>query len=228
MPEPVTRGDTSNFILKRLSDDDFGLLQPHLETIRLPVRKMLEARNRKIRTVYFMESGFASVVANGSTQPSIEVGLIGREGMSGLAVVLGADRPAHETYIQAAGSGLCLAADSLRGAIDKSPSLHRELLKAAFAFQTQVTQTALANGRSKIEERLARWLLMADDRIDGDELPLTHEFLSLMLGVQRSGVTLAVQALEADGLIAARRGRISILKRAKLEKKSNGTYGPPH
>ena len=226
MPEPVTRGDTSNFILKRLSDDDFALLQPHLETMRLPVRKTLEARNRKIRTIYFMESGFASVVANGSTRPSIEVGLIGREGMSGLAVVLGADRPVHETYIQAAGSGLCLAADSLRGAIDKSPSLHRELLKAAYAFQTQVTQTALANGRSKIEERLARWLLMADDRIDGDELPLTHEFLSLMLGVQRSGVTLAVQALEADGLIAARRGRISILKRAKLEKKSNGTYTP--
>ena len=148
--------------------------------------------------------------------------------MSGLAVVLGADRPVHETYMQAAGSGLCLAADSLRGAIDKSPSLHRELLKAAYALQTQVTQTALANGRSKIEERLARWLLLADDRLDDDELPLTHEFLSLMLGVQRSGVTLAVQALEADGLIAARRGRISILKRAKLEKKSNGTYTPPH
>ena len=189
------------------------------------MHKALEARNRKIRTVYFMESGFASVVANGSTRPSIEVGLIGREGMSGLAVVLGADRPAHETYIQAAGSGLCLAADSLRQTIDKSPSLHRELLKAAYAFQTLVTQTALANGRSKIEERLARWLLLADDRIDG-EVPLTHEFLSLMLGVQRSGVTLAVQALEADGLIAARRGRISILKRAKLEKKSNGTYTP--
>jgi CRP-like cAMP-binding protein len=144
--------------------------------------------------------------------------------MSGLAVVLGADRPVHETYIQATGSGLCLAADSLRGAIDKSTSLHRELLKAAYAFQTQVTQTALANGRSKIEERLARWLLMADDRIDGGEVPLTHEFLSLMLGVQRPGVTLAVQALEADRLIAARRGQISILDRAKLEKKSNGTY----
>src|SRR5688572_24885891 len=97
MPEPITRGDISNFILKRLSESDFGLLQPHLETIRLPVHKALEARNRKIRSVYFMESGFASVVANGSTRPSIEVGLIGREGMSGLAVVLGSDRPAHET-----------------------------------------------------------------------------------------------------------------------------------
>jgi CRP-like cAMP-binding protein len=226
MPEPVTRGDISNSILKRCSESDFGLLHPHLETVGLPVRKTLEARNRRIRTIYFMESGFASVVANGATQPSTEVGLIGREGMSGLAVVLGADRPIHETFMQVAGTGLCLAADSLRRAIDQSSSLHRELLKAAYAFQTQVTQTALANGRSKIEERLARWLLMADDRLDGDELPLTHEFLSLMLGVQRSGVTLAVQALEADGLIAARRGRISILNRAKLEKKSNDTYTP--
>lgn len=104
---------------------------------------------------------------------------------------MSADRPIHETFMQVAGTGLCLAADNLRGAIDKSPSLHRELLKAAYAFQAQVAQTALANGRSKIEERLCRWLLMADDRIDGEELPLTHEFLSLMLGVQRSGVTLA-------------------------------------
>ena len=164
MPEPVTRGDISNSILKRCSESDFGLLHPHLETVGLPVRKTLEARNRRIRTIYFMESGFASVVANGATQPSTEVGLIGREGMSGLAVVLGADRPIHETFMQVAGTGLCLAADSLRRAIDQSSSLHRELLKAAYAFQTQVTHTALANGRSKINERLCRWLLM--DRVD--------------------------------------------------------------
>ncbi len=112
------------------------------------------------------------------------------------------------------------------GPSTRAPRCIASCSRRPYAFQTQVTQTALANGRSKIEERLARWLLMADDRIDGDELPLTHEFLSLMLGTQRSGVTLAVQALEADGLIAARRGRISILRRAGLEKKSNGTYTP--
>ena len=225
MPEPVSRGDTTNFILKRLSDSDFALLQPHLEATRLPVRKMLEPRKRKIRNVYFMESGFASVVANGSGQ-DIEVGIIGREGMTGIAVVMNADRPVHETYIQVAGDGFSLSADSLRQAIDKSVSLHRELLKSAYAFQTQVTQTALANGRSKIAERLCRWLLMADDRIDGDELPLTHEFLSFMLGVQRSGVTLALQRLERDGLIRARRANITIIDRRAMEKKSNGAYSP--
>lgn len=148
--------------------------------------------------------------------------------MSGPAVVLSGDRPVHETFMQAAGSGLSLSADSLRAAIDQRPSLHRGLLNAVYAFQTQVTQTALANGRSKIEERLCRWLLMADDRIDGDELPLTHEFLSVMLGVQRSGVTLATQALERDGLIETRRGRISILDRKRMEKNCNGTYTPPN
>ena len=88
----------------------------------------------------------------------------------------------------------------------------------------QTTSTALANGRSKIEERLARWLLMADDRVDGDELPLTHEFLGLMLGTHRPGVTIALQALEKAGLITTRRSRVTILDRKALEKRSNGTY----
>ncbi len=96
----------------------------------------------------------------------------------------------------------------------------------AHAFLIQTAQTALANGRSKNAERLARWLLMADDRIDGGELPLTHKFLSIMLGVQRPGVTLAVQALEHAGLISAGRGVITILDRKGLEKMSNGTYVP--
>ena len=116
MPEPVTRGDTSNFILKRLSADDFAVLQPQLEPVRLPVRKMLEVRNRRIKNIYFMESGFASVVADGANRPSIEVGLIGREGMTGIAMVMSADRPAHETFMQASGHAFCLSADSLRRA----------------------------------------------------------------------------------------------------------------
>jgi CRP-like cAMP-binding protein len=188
---------------------------------------MLERRQRKITSVYFPESGFASVVTNGGSGQAIEVGLIGREGMTGLAVVLGVDRPVrNETYMQAPGAGWCLAAAKLRAAIDQSTSLHRSLLRYVHDFQAQTTETALANGRAKIEARLARWLLMADDRVDGNELPLTHEFLSLMLGVQRGGVTLAVQGLERADLISTRRGKITILDRKALEKKSNGTYTP--
>ena len=98
------------------------------------------------------------------------------------------------------------------------------MLRYAHAFLLQTTTTALANGRSKIEERAARWLLMADDRIDGDDLPLTHEFLSLMLGTHRPGVTIALQALEKAGLITTRRSHITIIDRKGLEKSSNGTY----
>jgi CRP-like cAMP-binding protein len=217
---------SSNRILSRLSRQDLALLEPHLEAVDLPVRKPLEARRKRIEHVYFIESGFASVVANGTKKPSIEVGIIGREGMTGLGIVLGNDRAQHATYIQAAGKGLRISADRLREADERSITLHRAMLRFAYAFLAQTTTTALANGRSKMEERLARWLLMADDRIDSEELPLTHEFLGLMLGTHRPGVTIAIQALEKRGLIAARRARVTILDRKGLEKCSNGTYLP--
>lgn len=213
-----------NRILARLSRADYDLLAPDLEPVELPVKKTLETRKRRIDQIYFIESGFASVVANGSDKPSIEVGIIGREGLTGLAVVLGTDRAAHDTYIQVAGKGLRISAAKLREADELSTTLHRALLRYAQAFLLQTTSTALANGRSKIEERLARWLLMADDRVDGDVMPLTHEFLGLMLGTYRPGVTKAIQALEKEGLIAARRGGIRLLDRKQLEKRSNGTY----
>ena len=184
----------------------------------------MEGRNKRIDYVYFVEAGFASVVANGSSKPSIEVGIIGREGMTGLAIVMGQQRASHDTYVQVAGKGQRIKSSKLREAYERSNSLHRAMLHYAHAFLLQTTTTALANGRSNIEERLARWLLMADDRIDGDQLPLTHEFLSLMLGVRRSGVTTALQALEKKGLISRKRGTILILDRKALEMRSNGTY----
>ena len=217
---------SSNRILSRLSRADFALLEPHLEAVDLPVTKSLETRKRRIDQIYFPESGFASVVANGTGKPSIEVGIIGREGLTGLAVVLGNDRASHDTFIQVAGKGQRISAAKLREADGRSPTLHRALLQYVNAYLQQTTATALANGRSKMEERLARWLLMADDRLDGDKLPLTHEFLGFMLGTYRPGVTKAVQALEKEGLIAARRGGITILNRKGMKKRSNGTYVP--
>ena len=108
-----------NFILSRLAPADFKLLEPHLAPVDLPVRKMLEHRDRRINNIYFPESGFASVVANGDIRP-IEVGIIGREGMTGLAVVLGGDRNSHETFVQAAGHGQCMRARLLRDAIRRA------------------------------------------------------------------------------------------------------------
>jgi CRP-like cAMP-binding protein len=217
---------SSNRILSRLSAADLGLLESHLEPIDLPVHRPLETRNKRIDHVYFIEAGFASVVANGSGKPSIEIGIIGREGMTGLAIVMGQQRAPHDTYVQAAGKGKRIKADRLREADERSTTLHRAMLHYAHAYLLRTASTALANGRSKIEERLARWLLMANDRLDGDRMPLTHEFLSLMLGVRRPGVTAALQVLEKKGLISRSRANILILDRKGLEKQSTGTYVP--
>src|SRR5438067_12159801 len=127
-----------NRILSRLSRQDLALLEPHLEAVDLPVRKPLEARRKRIDQVYFIEAGFASVVANGTSKPSIEVGIIGREGMTGLSVVLGSDdRPSHETYIQVAGTGHLISAANLRAVIKQSIDLHHVLLGHVHAFLMQ-------------------------------------------------------------------------------------------
>ena len=227
MPQTAGRNACKNRVLARLARADLALLKPHLAPIDLPVSARLETTNGRIDAAYFIERGFASVVADGRGKRSIEVGIIGCEGMTGLSLVLGHDRSTHETYMQAAGSAQRISAAHLRKAIDQSVRLHRSLLRFAHAFLVQTTQTALANGRSKLEERLARWLLMAQDRIGGTEVPLTHRFLAVMLGVHRPFVTLTVQALERKGLIRARRQVITIVDRNGLVKMSNGAYLPP-
>ena len=198
-----------------------------LSPVDLPLRKSLEAPNKTIDFIYFIESGFASVVANGPDGVNIEVGLIGGEGMTGLAVVLGANRSTNATYIQMAGKGLRMSASGLRAALEKSASLKKTLLQYCYLFMVQASQTALANGHGLLEERLARWLLMAQDRVNSSKLTLTHEFLAIMLGVRRTGVTAVIGVLERKGLVRASRGAITILNRKGLEKVAGGRYGVP-
>jgi CRP-like cAMP-binding protein len=227
VPQTAGLNASKNRVLARLARADLALLKPHLAPIDLPVSARLETTNGRIDAAYFIERGFASVVADGRGKRSIEVGIIGCEGMTGLSLVLGHDRSTHETYMQAAGSAQRVSAAHLRKAMDQSVRLHRSLLRCAHAFLVQTTHTALANGRSKLEGRLARWLLMAQDRIGGREVPLTHRFLAVMLGVHRPFVTLTVQALERKGLIRAGRQVITIVDRNGLVKMSNGAYLPP-
>jgi len=215
-----------NQLLNSLSKGDFGLLRPDLRPLTLAVHQVLEAPNRRIDNVYFIDTGFASVVAE-TKQFKAEVGLIGREGMTGLPVVLGNHLSPHSTYIQAAGSGQRMGAVELRKAMNNSPSLQASLLKYVQAFMVQTTHTAVANACGKLDQRLARWILMADDRVHGSSLPLTHEFLSLMLGVRRAGVTEALHVLENKGLIRASRGVILVRNRKGIERSAGGTYGVP-
>jgi CRP-like cAMP-binding protein len=214
-----------NKILSALTEGDLSLLTPHLRPVDLPLRKRLETPQRSIEHIYFPDSGFVSVVADGAPDQHVEVGLIGREGMTGLAVVLGADRTPNATFVQNAGAGQRTTADSLRDAMGKSSTLQPLLLLYAHTFLIQTAQTARANARSSLDERLARWLLMAHDRLDTDDLNITHEFLSVMLGVRRSGVTVALNLLEGTALISINRGVVTIVDRKGLKAASNGAYG---
>ena len=223
----TSREAPRNRILQRLSSEDRRLLQPHLSAIDLPLRKDLEMPHKRIEHVYFIDAGFASVVANGNGERGVEVGLIGREGVTGLAVLMATDRSPHATYMQNAGAGMRIAASVIALAMEQSASLRRALLNYGHAFTVQMGQTALANGRSRIEQRLARWLCMAHDRIDGDDLHLTHEFIAIMLGVQRPGVTLTLDTLEKAGHVTTKRGVIKIIDRKGLEKSTHGIYGAP-
>jgi CRP-like cAMP-binding protein len=216
-----------NRLLAAVSRPDLALLGPHLERTDLPLRMPIEAPNGRIKAVYFIEAGIASVVAVGRRKQEIEVGIIGREGMTGLAVVLGDYRSPHATYVQVAGHAYCVPATVLRQLLEQSQSLHGMLLKSAQAFMIQTAHTAVANGRARLDERLARWLLMAHDRIDGDELPLTHEFLALMLGVRRPGVTVGLHTLELQGLIRSARRSVTILDRKGIEVRAGAAYGVP-
>jgi CRP-like cAMP-binding protein len=205
-----------NQLLAALSPADFGLLQPHLKPLTLKVRHDMEKPNKSIDDVYFMEMGIASVVAVQSDGTRVEVGLVGREGMTGTAIVLGNHSSPHETYIQVAGEGQRISSAELRKAMKASEALQGLLLKYVQAFMVQTAHTAIANARAKLDERLSRWILMAHDRIGGSTLALTHEFLALMLGVRRAGVTEALHSLTRQKLIEARRGEIVVLNRKGL------------
>lgn len=189
-----------------MSADDYALLQPHFRRIPLPVKLQLHAAGRAIDYVYFPEDGIVSIVAVTLDGKSCEVGLFGREGMSETATVLGTDHSPHEAYVQSAGvSGLRLPTRLLTDAFEASPTLRRHLLRYVQAMMIQLSSSIAAAGQT-IEQRLARWLLMCDDRIDGKEVPLTHEFISMMLGVRRPGVTVALGHLVANKLVLNRRG----------------------
>lgn len=223
----VAPSKPQNHMLSELSAADYARLAPHLSSTRLGLLRSLEDANKPIKQVYFPEDGFVSVVAAGARDRQSEVGLIGREGMTGISVVMGDDRSPHLSYVQAAGRAQSMNSNILRQAMQDNPSIRILFLHFAQAFMVQAAHTAVANGRGNIEQRLARWLLMAHDRLNGNEIPLTHEFLALMLNVRRAGVTEALQGLSRRDVISASRGHIVVKDRAGLIACANGLYGIP-
>jgi len=208
--------------------EDLALLSPNLEKVTLARRQVLAVPGQPIEHVYFLEDGVASVVAASGDSTMTEVGIFGREGLSAISVLLGSDRSPHETFLQVDGtSALRIGADRFRAAIADSPRLKELLLRYVQTFLTQVAYSVASNAHSRIEVRLARWLLMCHDRIDGDEVHLTHEFMSMMVAAQRTGVTLTLHILEGAGIIQSQRARITILDRDKLEELAGDSYGQP-
>jgi CRP-like cAMP-binding protein len=221
------RAPKGNRLLQVLSGPDRDLVAPFLSRDSFEVHDVFERPNKRIEQVYFPETGIASVVAMHPAGRRIEIGIIGCEGMTGMAVVLGGNRSPHSTYIQVAGEGHVMPAAALREAMAQSPSLQAVLLKYVQTFTVQTAHTAIANARATLIERLARWLLMAHDRVAGNVLNLTHEFLSLMMAVRRAGVTEALQSLEDRKLIECGRGTITVLDRKGIEKIAGHFYGVP-
>ncbi|MCJ2116570.1 Crp/Fnr family transcriptional regulator [Methylobacterium sp. J-001] len=218
------QSEVRNRLLATLAADDFARLCPALEHVPLRLHETVLKPHQPIEHAYFVESGLCSYLAD-THDGRIEIGLVGPEGMVGTPLVLGADRVPFTVLVQGEGEALRIPAVDLCAALDASPALRGLLGRYVQSFIAQVGGTAYANAELTIEARLARWLLMYQDRMDQDDLPITHEFLSLMLGVRRPGVTTATHVLEAGGMIQARRGHITVLNREKLESMVGDTYG---
>src|SRR3954453_17135937 len=184
----LQQASVRNRLLSALNPDDFGLLRPDLEPVALELRQWLIEAGGPIQHVTFPEQGIVSILAD-TSEGRIEVGLIGPEGMAGLPVVLGFERSPHSYMVQADGEALRITAPDLRTAIRHSLSLQARFLRYAHTLMVQIAQRAYANAGFGLEARLARWILMTDDRLEREDLPLTHDFLSMMLGVRRPGVT---------------------------------------
>jgi CRP-like cAMP-binding protein len=207
----------SNRILAALPPADLHRLWPSLKTVELPFRQTIQTPGGPIAAAHFIESGFVSMVVTLQDGDGAEVGLVGAEGMLGLPLLYGTDRSDIEGIVQHSGRALQLEAEALAEALDWSATLRRRLLLYAMSHHQQVARTAACNGRHRTEQRLARWLLMAHDRADGDRFAITHELLSMMLGVRRAGVTVAAGGLQRAGLIRYERGQIEITNRSGLE-----------
>jgi len=215
----------ANVLLSVLSADDAALLAPHLQSVDLTREMRLERRGRAAEFVYFIEGGVAVTIADDARGHGVEICMTGCEGLVGVGAVLGAERSAYDVQMLTAGTARRIAAADLRQAMDASATLRQAILAYVHAFTLQVMREAQTNARMTLEARLARWLLMMHDRIEGDDLHLTHDRLATMLGVRRAGVSVAAKKLERSGVLTLHRGSIVIQDRALLEEASAGAYG---
>ena len=206
-----------NRLLAALPSGMLARLLPKMQPVALNLRDVLYEAEAPIGAVHFVEAGWVSMIARLEDGLSAEVGLVGREGMTGLPLAFGVGTAYTEGLVQGPGMALRMEAGAFRHALDEHSSLRALLFRYGEFMRVQVTQTAACNGNHGLEERLARWLLMSHDRADGDCFAMTHEFLATMLCVHRPSVTVAARILQRAGLIRYGGGEITVMDRPGLE-----------
>jgi CRP-like cAMP-binding protein len=224
---PAASSDKSvagNRLLNALPPDSLKRLLVHQKTVSLELNQSIHEPGNLAQFVLFPLQGLISSIATTAEGASIEIGMIGREGMFGVPAILGDERPLQRAIVQLPGSALRIPAELLRREMSENASLQTLLLRYVQVTLSTTSQAAACNRLHLLEQRCARWLLSSHDRSEGDKFPMTHEFLAIMLGVRRSGVTVAAQSLQAAGLIAYSHGTITIRDREGLEAASCGCY----
>jgi len=223
----IEQSAVRNRLLASLPPADFRLLAASLTLVTLTLKQFLLEADEPVEAAYFVETGMVSYLAYLESGEALEVGIIGSEGVVGMPFILGVDVPPPPAgaLVQMGGTALRITPTALRQVFNESEALRTCLLRYMQVFYIQVSQTAVCNAHHSLEERLARWLLMAHDRVEGDQFPMTHEFMAMMLGVRRSGVTVTAGTMKQAGLISYANGQMTILDRPSLETVTCECYG---
>ncbi|MEH2202516.1 MAG: Crp/Fnr family transcriptional regulator [Nostoc sp.] len=213
-----------NRLLAALPVSDYQRLVPHLKLVSLSTRHVIYESGEPIAHVYFPQHGVVSLVASMEDGSMMEVGIVSNEGMLGIPVILGGNTTTTKAFVQVAGAAMQIDADVLKTEFNQGGAIQKLLLRYVQAAYTELTQGCACNRFHTVEQRLARWLLTVSDRLQSEDFPLTQEFIAQMLGVRRSGVTVAANTLSRTGMIRYQRGRISILNREDLSATSCECY----
>lgn len=206
-----------NEILNLIPEAEFNLINSDLEPMELPHRLILQEAGEKIQFAYFLNEGMASLVVLTSDGRSVEIAIVGHEGIVGTALAVGLHRVPYRSIMQITGNGFRIKSEILEEKLRETPQLRLVFNRYVLTQGLQIAQIAACNRLHEIEERLARWLLMCQDRVESEFLPITHEFLAQMLGTGRPSVSLAAGILQKNGIIENSRGAVKILNRAELE-----------
>jgi CRP-like cAMP-binding protein len=213
-----------NRVLASLPAVEIKRLAPHLSPVTLKINRTLHDPGQVVETVYFLEEGICSVVVTMENGNTVEVGITGRDGFVGLPALLGTGHSPNRAFMQIPGRGYSVKAKVLQEQFNGSSELRLRLQRVVQGMLVQTAQTAACNRVHELEERLARWLLMCQDRVQSEVLPITQEFLAMMLGTRRTTVTVAAGMLHKAGLIAYSHGNVTIQNRERLEHASCECY----